>query len=518
MRRRQVKRDSVRWIWLLCALAILVGCASSLPQKTVPPSYAVLPDRDSEIGRYVRAHQPPDSETLSGFTLVHTGTDALAARLAMIDKAQRSLDLQYYIYRGDVTGGLIAERLLSAADRGVRVRLLLDDIGSGLRDFDVATLNHHPNIQIKLFNPLTLRGQVSKYFSKLGEFGRINYRMHNKLMIVDSQMFITGGRNIGDEYFSLSLMDFQDIDILGMGFISRKVARSFDDYWNANESVPVDHMTRRPGDAAEQRLRKRLRDHRTRQDGSAYLAAVRRSPFSRMLRDDRIVWHWGEAQWLSDPPTKADPGHATNQEPILGRKLMNQVRLSKEELLLMSAYFIPGSRGEVFLIDLVRHGVDVRVLTNSLASTDVLAVHSAYASYRKPLLEGGVRLWELRRQAGEQSHTSAILGESQASLHAKAFVFDRERLFVGSVNLDPRSIVLNTEAGVLVHQPELAMELVSLFSHWTTDDFAYELVLNDTGQLRWKTGDEQLHSEPGASRFRRSAAWLLGWLPIEGQL
>ena len=513
-----MKRDWVRWLWLVCALAVLSGCATSLPEKTIPSSYAVQPDRDSEISRYVRAHQPPDSEALSGFTLVQTGTDALAARLAMIDKAQRSLDLQYYIYRGDVTGGLIAERLLSAADRGVRVRLLLDDIGSGLRDFDVAALNHHPNIQIKLFNPLTLRGRVSRYFSKLGEFGRINYRMHNKLMIVDSQMFITGGRNIGDEYFSLSAMDFQDIDILGMGHVTRDVASSFDDYWNANESVPVDDMIRRPGPRAERRLRGQLQGHRARHDGGDYLRAVEKSPFHRALQDDRIVWHWGEAEWLSDPPTKADPGHITNQEPILARKLVRHVRESEHELLLMSAYFIPGSRGEVFLIDMVEHGVDVRVLTNSLATTDVLAVHSGYASYRKPLLEGGVRLWELRQQAGDQERTSAFIGESLASLHAKAFVFDRDRLFVGSVNLDPRSIVLNTEAGVLVHQPELAAELVQLFNHWTAPDFAYELTLNEQDQLRWRAGEEVWESEPHASRFRRSAAWILGWLPIEGQL
>lgn len=505
-------------LWLVWLAVALAGCASSLPVQDLSPSYAVRPDLDSEIGRYVRDHQPEDSAGLSGFTLVQTGTDALAARLAMIDRAERSLDLQYYIYRGDVTGGLIAERLLSAADRGVRVRLLLDDIGSGLRDFDVATLNHHPNIEVKLFNPVTLRGKVLKYFSKIGEFGRINYRMHNKLMAVDSQMFITGGRNIGDEYFSLSVMDFQDIDILGMGRITREVMRSFDDYWNANEAVPVESLFRRPGKQAVVKLRKQLKALRQRHNGGTYLQAVADSPFTRALHDDRIVWHWGEAEWLTDPPTKADPGHETNQVPILARKLVRHARDSERELLLMSAYFIPGSRGEVFLIDLVEHGVDVRVLTNSLATTDVLAVHSGYASYRRPLLRGGVRLWELRRQATQQERTSTFLGESQASLHAKAFVFDREKVFVGSVNLDPRSIVLNTEAGVLVHQPALAESVAELFRHWTSEDFSFELVLDDNDQLRWQIDGQSWDSEPEASRFRRGAAWFLGWLPIEGQL
>src|SRR5690606_16954412 len=181
----------------------------------------------------------------------------------------------------------------------------------------------------------------------------INYRMHNKLMIVDSQMFITGGRNIGDEYFSLSARDFQDIDILGMGRISQEVVRSFDAYWNANESVPVERMFRHTGAEAIARLRAKLETHRANHAGGEYLQAVASSPFTRALQDDRIDWHWGTAEWLSDPPTKADPAHATNQVPILARKLANHARESQNELLLMSAYFIPGTSGQVFLLDLV---------------------------------------------------------------------------------------------------------------------------------------------------------------------
>ncbi len=300
---------------------ILAGCAISLPQQNLPPSYALPADPDSQIGRYVAAHRPAAASGLSGFTLVHSGTDALAARLSMIDRSERSLDLQYYIYRGDTTGSLVAERLLRAADRGVRVRLLLDDIGGGMRDFDVATLNHHPNINVKMFNPVTLRGGLLKYVGKVSEFGRINHRMHNKLMLVDSQMFITGGRNIGDEYFSLSSTDFQDIDIIGMGKVTQQVVRSFDDYWNANESVPVDQVLGVAQDQDSVRLRKQLRKSRRRHHGGAYLKAVAESPFARAWLADRIDWHWGEAEWLSDPPTKADPQHATNQVPILARKL-----------------------------------------------------------------------------------------------------------------------------------------------------------------------------------------------------
>lgn len=503
---------------VLCLLVTLAGCAISLPQQNLPPSYALPANPDSQIARYITAHRPLEASELSGFTLVYSGTDALAARLTMIDQAESSLDLQYYIYNGDATGGLIAERLLSAADRGVRVRLLLDDIGSGMRDFDVATLNYHPNISIRMFNPVSLRGDFLKYVAKVGEFGRINHRMHNKLMLVDSQMFITGGRNIGDEYFSLSTTDFQDIDIIGMGAVTSQVMRGFDDYWNANESVPVEKIMGVPGEQASKRLRKQLQKIRHRHHGGIYLQAVAQSPFAKAWLSDRIDWHWGEAQWLTDPPTKADPAHATNQVPILARKLARHARETEHELLLMSAYFIPGIGGEVFLLDLVEHGVEVKVLTNSLATTDVLAVHSSYANYRKPLLEGGVQLWELRAKAAQRERASYFLGESLASLHAKAFVFDRQKVFVGSVNLDPRSIVLNTEAGVLVYQPELAKELAALFTRWTAADYAFALKLNDQGQVHWQAGSETWNTEPRASRLRRTAAWLFGWLPIEDQL
>lgn len=484
----------------------------------MPPTFALSADPDSQIGRYVADHRPKNSSHLSGFTLVHSGTDALAARLAMIDKAEKSLDLQYYIYNADVTGGLVAERLLNAADRGVRVRLLLDDIGGGMRDFAVATLNHHPNIRVKMFNPVRLRGGFLKYLGKVGEFGRINHRMHNKLMLVDSQMFITGGRNIGDEYFSLSATDFQDIDIIGMGEVSQHVVRSFDDYWNANESVPVETIFGVADEKDGKRLRAQLQKLRQHHNGGAYLQAIAESPFAWAWLADRIDWHWGEAQWLSDPPTKADPSHATNQVPILARKLASYARDSEYELLLMSAYFIPGISGQVFLLDLVEHGVEVGVLTNSLATTDVLAVHSGYANYRKALLEGGVKIWELRAKAAQRERASPFFGESLASLHAKAFVFDREKVFVGSVNLDPRSIMLNTEAGVLVHELALAEELAALFARWTSADYAFALTLNEQGQIRWEADQRTWDREPRASRFRRAAAWLFGWLPIEGQL
>lgn len=503
--------------WLLLVV-LLSGCATRLPPQDLPLEHAQPAASEGLIGRHVEAAVAGQESGLSGFSLLYRGMDALAARLHLIEQARQSLDIQYYIYNGDVTGGLIAERLLSAADRGVRVRLLLDDIGSGVNEFKIATLDQHPNIEIRLFNPLSLRQGWLRYVSKVGEFGRINYRMHNKVLIADNQAMITGGRNIGDEYFALSELDFQDIDVLGIGPISRAASNSFDAYWNSHKSVPVRLLTRRPGRSELVRLRKRLESVSTDLRQGPYQKAVDGSPFNQPFTDNKVNWHWGEATWLADPPDKADPHGDHNQVPYLGMHLARQVRASQRELQLMTAYFVPGADGQGFLMDMVNQGLEVSILTNSLATTDVLAVHSGYVRYREPLLAHGVRIWELRPLAAQQERASPFLGESVASLHAKTFVFDRERVFVGSINLDPRSISLNTEAGVLVQQPALAGEMVELFERWTSDDYAYRLSLDEQGRLQWHAEGQTWTREPKAGPTRRIMTWLLRLLPIESQL
>ena len=498
-------------------MAALAGCATTLPEHEAPPSYTLPVDADSQLNRYVQERQPDDTQ-LSGFRLLANGSDALASRLQMIDMAEHSVDLQYYIYSSDLTGALLAGRLLAAADRGVRVRILLDDIGNGLADFSVSALDHHPNIQIRLFNPLTFRHEWLRNLSKVAEFARINYRMHNKLIVADGSVFVTGGRNIGDEYYSLSEFDFHDVDILGIGPVIHAVGRSFDEFWNSRSAIPIEVVAGKSFKSSLTQVRKSIRSVTSLKASQRYLAGVNESPYRQVLKDDQLHWYWGAAEWVYDPPEKADPTEPRRDVSHVAYELAERSAQADDELLLMTAYLIPGEKGQAFLVEKILPGTKLKVLTNSLSSTDLLAVHASYAPYRKPLLEAGAEMWELRPIAGQQGRASPFLSESLASLHAKTFVFDRRELFVGSINLDPRSLWLNTESGVFVEQPELAAQAARLFERWTSESYAFRLQLNETGDINWHAEGRVWDSEPGASMLRRVSAWLLGWLPIESQL
>ncbi|MBX3707679.1 MAG: phospholipase D family protein [Pseudomonadales bacterium] len=518
----------------LALLAVLCGCAASVPRPSAVASYAVLAmETDaSRLGRYVREQTArarperplpdtayPAQHELAGFRLIAGGVEALAVRLALIDQAERAIDLQYYIFNGDQTGSLVAERLLAAADRGVRVRLLLDDMGARIGDTRIARLTAHPNIEIRLFNPVTLRSRWLRLLSQVGEFGRINNRMHNKLMVVDNQVMVTGGRNVGDEYFGLRDLDFQDIDLIGIGPVSVRASVGFDDYWNDFQSVPVEDVTRiDAGPRDLERLRQRFERLRTARAGSAYFQALEGHPALCALDDDVLEWRWGVFEWLHDPPAKAAAGSTRRGEPYLGRQLVGELETTRSELLVITPYLIPGRDLLDRFAALDRRGVRVGILTNSLATTDVLAVHSSYARYRRPLLEAGVVLWELRPGAGQQERPSAFVGDSRASLHAKTFVNDREALFIGSINLDPRSMNINTESGVLVRDPTLAVDAVRLFEAWTRPSHAYRLQLGENGTISWEAGERRAVREPHAGFLRRLVSRLVGLLPIESQL
>ncbi len=507
----------MRILGLLAMTGLLLGCATQGASHTELPSFYLPADPDTRLSKYVEKVKPADAEA-SGFTLLHKGNDALAARLKLIDMADKSLDIQYYIYKTDITGGLLTEHLLKAADRGVRVRLLLDDIGSSLEDIKVSIVDEHPNIEVRLYNPLSLRHEWLKMFSKLGEFGRINYRMHNKLIVADNRAIITGGRNIGDEYFALSDIDFQDVDVIGIGPIADAASDSFDNFWNSGIAIPIATLSEESNAEALADMRARLGSKNRQAEQDPYLKAAAQSPFIQAMNSGELDWHWGHAKWFYDDPSKSDPHGDGNEVAFLGRSLVEPMKAAESELLLTSAYFVPREGGEDMLLGIRDKGVAVSVLTNSLATTDVLAVHSGYAKSRERLLQGGVKMWELRPIAGQQERASPFLGESLASLHAKTFVFDRKAVFVGSVNLDARSVKLNTEAGVYIEQPEIAQEMVDLFARWTSEDFAYHLTLNDDDDLEWRAEGKTWTTEPAASRFRRFMSWTLGWLPLEGQL
>jgi putative cardiolipin synthase len=511
---------------ILLVFVLAAGCVTGVSRPSAVPSYAPFAGEtaDTWLGRYVRAQSlalpaGEDRPERAGFRLISDGAEALAARLVLIDLAERSIDLQYYIFNGDTSGSLVAERLLAAADRGVRVRLLLDDVGAGMGDSRLVRLAAHPNIEIRLFNPITLRSRWLAFMSQVGEFGRINYRMHNKLMVVDNQVVITGGRNIGDEYFSFEALDFQDIDAIGIGEVGARASVSFDDYWNSYLAVPVEDVSPRGVEPEDlERLRRRLARLSGGERWQSLLASAEASGFAAALLADRLEWHWGRFEWISDPAAKADPTSTRSGVPYLGEALFAPLAETHEELLIVSPYFVPSRVGLGLLSELRARDVHVAVLTNSLASTDVIAAHSAYAPYRTRLLELDVELWELRMLAGQAERASAFGGSSLASLHAKTYVYDRRLLFIGSVNLDPRSMNLNTEAGVLVEQPELAQEVRRLFDYWTQAGQAFRLGVDDRG-LRWEAGDDvERGAEPEASWLRRTVSRFIGLFPIESQM
>jgi putative cardiolipin synthase len=386
-------------------------------------------------------------------------------------------------------------------------------------DTRIIRLAAHPHIELKLFNPLTIRSPLFSFASRVGEFGRINYRMHNKLMVADNQVMITGGRNIGDEYFSLETLDFQDIDVIGIGAIAVRASVSFDEYWNSYQSVPIADIS--PGRVEPEdldRLRRQLAKSREAADWQRLQQLAWSDPFVSGIEQDALTWHWGVFEWIYDPAAKADPTSIRAGVPFLGTELIARLDQTEAELLIISPYFIPRGIGMESIAVLRARGVRVAVLTNSLAATDVIAVHSSYAPYRRPLLEAGVELWELRPLAGQQERASTFAGDSLASLHAKSYVYDRRLLFIGSINLDPRSMNLNTEAGVLVEQPELAEEAAALFGLWTEPSHAFQLRLGDRSGLRWEAEGESATREPDASWLRRLVSRLIALLPVESQM
>jgi putative cardiolipin synthase len=453
----------------------------------------------------------------SGFRLLPTGLDAFVARAVLIDLADRTLDLQYYIFHPDKTGSLIIDRLIAAADRGVRVRLLLDDWGTlDKKDEAVAGLDAHPNIEVRVFNPYVHRSGLHRLGELLTSFTRVNRRMHNKQFIADGAAVILGGRNIGDEYFSLGELDFQDVDVLAGGPVAQQSLQSFDEYWTSKFAIPITQLgTFTPDEAKFATARKELAERCEALQDSDYARALAGSDLSKDLRANTLHLHWAEGRVIADPPGKISEPVGTRSESYLGRQVSPYARGARSNLLIVSPYFVPGKDGVEFFGERRRDGVDVRVLTNSLAATDVWLVHAGYMKYRRPLLKEGVRLYELRPEAAGSKgprRSGLSIGSSRASLHGKTFVFDRTSVFIGSVNLDPRSLEQNTEVGVVVQSPELAAEVGRLFDHWSSTALAYEVTTNAGGHLHWTGG---YTNEPKAGFWRPLGAKFFSHLPID---
>lgn len=515
---------------LLCLLLALAGCAGHYP---VQPSQA-LPASTSTFGKALLARAAAH-EGKSGFRLLPASNEAFAARAELIRAAQHSLDLQYYIVNDGLSTRTLFDELLSAADRGVRVRLLLDDTSSDGRDYQIALLAAHPKIQVRVFNPLHLGRStgVTRTVGRLLDLGQQHRRMHNKLWLADGAAAIVGGRNLGDEYFDAEpSLNFTDIDMLAIGPVAEQLAQSFDQYWNSALSKPIQQFVyREPSqqDLAEarQRLRGYLAQARVKQK-RLYdrLLAYRHNPQLHTWLNE-LIWAPGIALW--DAPSKVLADGEPDPHLLLTTQLLPELEQVKDELILVSAYFVPAEEGMNYLTGHADAGVSVRLLTNSLEATDVPAVHGGYAPYRKQLLEHGVRLFELRRQPDGSGGSSgsgpySFSGASNSSLHSKAIILDRQKVFVGSLNFDPRSILWNTEVGVLVDSPVLTEHVRELALEGMQPALSYEVKLQPHGggkRLVWVTEDHGKQrtavEEPG-SRWRHFNAWFSELIGLESML
>jgi putative cardiolipin synthase len=519
-----------RWahLTLLMFAAALTSCSTLRTDFVKQPSVATVSSFDTPATRYI--HRETElHQGKSGFRLMTNNTNALMSRIVLADHAAHSIDLQTYIFRNDTTGRLVAGHLLAAADRGVRVRLLLDDIVISGEDRFLDALDAHPNIQVRLFNPFRTRSPSlpSKVLQFALEGSRLNRRMHNKSFIVDNVVAVIGGRNIGDSYFDASYdNNFRDMDVIAIGAVVTTASGSFDNYWNSGAAYPVQAFRETRATAADLlRLREDLKRNARTFAESDYAQAMDEQIPQGPSADRPGGWFWGTAEFIADPPEKASSG---KDDPALriGPQFRAILDAAQGRVLLVSPYFVPGKRGTDFLVNLARRGIDVSVLTNSLAATDEPAAHAGYARYRRELLSGNIHLFELRPATDDNQEASARGTSSGISLHAKAAVIDARYTFVGSMNMDRRSLLFNTEMGVIVDCPELAAAVTRFFDLATLPSNAYRVELKTHSghglALVWSAEmngrREELGNEPWATMKRRVLVTLFRVLPIEDLL
>lgn len=517
--------------WVLFAAACVAGCAALPAPETQVSTTSLDP---AAVTRLSRILEPERSlhPGKSGLVLLDSGLDAFVARAMAADLAERTLDLQYYLVHDGITTRVLLQRILAAADRGVRVRLLIDDLYTAGRDANIAVLDGHPNIEIRLFNPFARRDwQVARWLSFLTDGARLHHRMHNKLFVADNQLAVVGGRNLGDEYFWASDgTNFADMDLLAVGAVVTDVSSSFDQYWNSPWAYRIKRFLRgKPEAGALARLRARLEEDAAAAAESPYAKRLAQTDLVRYLGRGGLPIVWADARAVYDQPRKVTTTGAPDRAVHIGPLVWPVVDGAQSGLVIVSPYFIPGDSGVEYLTALRASGVRVQVLTNSLASNDVPAVHVGYAHYREALLRGGVELHEMRPALlgkGDTRDSRLMIGSSSASLHTKAFVVDGQHVFVGSMNLDPRSALLNTELGLLVDSPELARQLltvVGLQMH-PRNSFRLELepVPGGASRLTW-VGEEKgapvrLTTEPKSSWWRRTSTRVMGWFVPEDLL
>lgn len=494
--------------WLAAPLFALglSACATLPPPPERPATHAIKDAESTAIGQW--AAQAAPRASLSGFRLLIAGEDAFDTLNALADAAVRTLDLQYYIVEDDPSSAAILERVHAAAERGVRVRILVDDLNTAGKDQAFLRLTAHPNMEVRLFNPFPAGrlSMVSRVMASLTDLSRINRRMHSKMFVADNAMAVTGGRNLGEAYFVHSATsNFLDLDVLAIGPIVRQLSASFDEFWNSSLAYPA-QMLVSPGPVDRSALASVGRAgaapaQAANESVSPLLAAgaptIRTATASPTARDgmarlrqllaERLKPVWVPAVVVADKPAKIASETEPDVEETLAQNVIDLARSAKQEVVLISPYFVPGDGGIALAESLRQRGVKLRVLTNSLAATDAPVVHIGYSRYRVPLLQAGVELHELRREIGAPRSRLGAFGSSQASLHVKAMVIDRSTVLVGSMNMDPRSALLNTELGLIIRSRALGRQLAELYEDVSRHS-SYRLSLDERGRLLWTAG------------------------------
>ena len=490
---------------LLALVVLATGCATVDFDYPREASQAIEPATDTALKRsmdeWLEENPGP-----SGFFPLFEGTDALGVRLRLIEVAEKTIDVQYFLMKPDTAGIAFGAALLSAAERGVRVRFLLDDIFTTIDDRELMLLDRHENIEIRLYNPVAGRG--TKMFSFAGDFKRANRRMHNKSFTVDNNATILGGRNIADEYFGIQTRgEFLDLDVIGIGPVAAEVSEKFDLFWNDNRSIPLAAFTEPVSDEELDEIRTRIRAEQR----DAVITAIEASRSTSLVEavfGGEQHFYSAESDVITDEPEKLNnrPGA---EHALLATELALLLDQAQSEVILLTPYFVPGKDGVEFWRDIVARGVRVVVVTNSLASNNHTAVHSGYSRYRKSVIDAGVELYEIRVDSGEDPNEAL-------TLHTKAFLIDRERAFIGSLNLDPRSIEINTEMGVVIESPEMT-RLMAEGADRQIPARAWRVGRDENGSLTWTTvvdGKPVVEtSEPDVGFGRKLQAFLLKVMP-----
>ena len=515
---------------IYCSIAITVTGCNTLPKhkiESIPETALQVDTAQTTLAQIIQPlqEQHPD---LTGYLVLFEPLEALATRLSLIDKAEKRLDLQYYIWDNDKVGSLALHALIRAADRGVKIRLLIDDNNAKSTEGIFLALAQHPNIEVKLFNPYRFR----KYraLDMILDLKRINRRMHNKSFIADHQVALIGGRNMTNQYYNVSdNYQFSDVDVMLVGTAVKDISHSFDEYWNHEYAYKVQEVVKQSAHhLSYESLKRQLDEHYERVTVQNYLDLTSNSQAIDSLMSRDIQLDWVKAEVVKDSPDKIKS--KAKKKEHLNFQLIQHLEQPEKNVDLISAYFVPEKKGAKMLTDLAKDGVKVRVLTNSFKANDVAVVHAFYGKYRQNLLEHGVQLYEFlpalnKNDLDKNTEDLAkkakvsIKGLSRSSLHAKLMALDEKQVFIGSFNFDPRSAYLNTEIGVLLNSPPLAQAV-----HTTMDEnlskYAYKLVLDANKKITWQRQTPQgpviYTKEPRMKWWQRAGIKMLSWLPIEG--